>query len=116
MHDRRSPEIRALLTQGPIALRGSSQSLAPGSSPVSRVAPPAPTGELLPSPIPDGKGRPSLPLHRYGVGVDCHSRFCQVCILIPQCTELARIEPHAPALWPALRAPTGWVLHTVTGH
>ena len=35
----------------------------PGLSPVSRVAPPAPTGELLPSPIPDGKGQPSVTLH-----------------------------------------------------
>lgn len=71
---------------------------------MSRVAPPAPTGELLPSPIPDGKGQPSLTLHRYGVGVDCHSRFFQVCGLIPDGTQIVKIEHKVPALWPELRA------------
>ena len=70
----------------------------------------------MPSPIPDGKGRPRLTLHRYGVGVDCHSRFFQVCILIPQGTEIARIERHVPALWPELRAATAWVLQTLMAH
>ena len=58
----------------------------------------------MPSPIPDGKGQPSLTLHRYGVGVDCHSRFFQVCVLIPNGTEIVKIERHVPALWPELRA------------
>src|SRR3954469_6751087 len=42
------------------AHRGYCVSLAPGSSPVGRVAPIAPIGELLPSPTSEGKGRPSL--------------------------------------------------------
>ena len=42
----------------------------------------------MPSPISDGKGQSSLTLHRYGVGVDCHSRFFQVCALIPKGTEI----------------------------
>src|SRR5208337_2394381 len=91
-------------------------SLAPGLSPVSRVAPPAPTGELLPSPIPKGKGQPSLTLHRYGVGVDCHSRFFQVCVLIPDGTELVKIERKVPALWAELRAARAWLLHTLREH
>jgi transposase len=71
---------------------------------------------LLPSPIPDGKGQPSLTLHRYGVGVDCHSRVFQVCILIPQGTEIVRIERDVPALWPALRAAAAWILQTLMDH
>src|SRR5271157_596990 len=43
--------------QSLLDLRGYFVSLGPGLSPVGRVAPPAPTGELLPSPIPDGKGQ-----------------------------------------------------------
>src|SRR5271165_446871 len=94
--------------QSLLALRGYYRSLAPGLSPVSRVAPPAPTGGLLPSPIPDGKGQPSLTLHRFGVGVDCHSRFFQICVLIPKGTEILKIERKVPALWPELRAAKAW--------
>jgi hypothetical protein len=42
----------------------------------------APTGDLLTSPVLDGKEQPSQELNQYGVGVDCHSRFFQICILI----------------------------------
>jgi len=83
---------------------------------VSCVAPPAPTGELLPSPIPDGKGQPSLTLHQYGVGVDCHPRFFQVCVLIPDGTQIVKIEQKVPALWPALRAAKAWILETLRTH
>ena len=54
----------------------------------------------MPSPIPDEKGQPSLTLHRYGVGVDCHSRFFQVCVLIPDGTQIVKTERKVPALWP----------------
>ena len=81
---------------------------------MSRVAPKAPTGELLPSPKPEEKGQPSLALHRYGVGVDCHSRFFQVCVLIPNGTEILKIERKVPALWPELRAAKAWLLRTLS--
>jgi transposase len=71
---------------------------------------------LLPSPIPDGKGQPSLTLHRYGVGVDCHSRFFQVCALIPNGTEIVKIEHKVSALWPELRAAKAWLLRTLAQH
>jgi Transposase len=70
----------------------------------------------LPSPTPTEKGQPSLALHRYGVGVDCHSRFFQVCVLIPEGTGLVKIERTVPALWPELRAAKAWVLHTLREH
>ena len=68
------------------------------------------------SPIPKGKGQPSLTLHRYGVGVDCHSRFFQVCVLIPDGTELVKIERKVPALRAELRAARAWLLHTLREH
>jgi transposase len=71
---------------------------------------------LLPSPIPEGKGQPSLTLHRYGVGVDCHSRFFQICALIPDGTEIVKIERQVPALWPELRAAKDWLLRTLREH
>jgi transposase len=71
---------------------------------------------LLPSPIPDGKGQSSLTLHRYGVGVDCHCRFFQVCILIPSGTEIAKFERKVPAVWPEIRAAKAWVLNTLREH
>ena len=67
----------------------------------------------MPSPTPKGEVQPSLTLHRYGVGVDCHSRFFQVCILIPGGTEIVRIEEKVPALWPKLRAAKAWLLRTL---
>jgi transposase len=70
----------------------------------------------LPSPILDGKGQPSLTLHRFGVGVDCHSRFFQVCVLIPQETEILKIERKVPALWPELRAARAWIARALMEH
>ena len=67
----------------------------------------------MPSPIPDGKGQSRLTLHRYGVGVDCHCRFFQVCILIPNGTEIAKFERKVPAVWPEIRAAKAWVLDTL---
>jgi hypothetical protein len=71
---------------------------------------------LLPSPIPEEKGQPSLTLHRYGVGVDCHSRFFQVCVLIPKDTQIVKFERKVPALWPELRAAQAWLLRTPSEH
>lgn len=70
----------------------------------------------MPSPIPDGKEQPSLTLHKYGVGVDCHSRFFQVCVLIPNGTEIIKIEQKVLALWPDLRAAKTWLLRTLMEH
>jgi transposase len=71
---------------------------------------------LLPSPIPDGKGQSSLELHRYGVGVDCHSRSFQVCALIPNGTTITKIERKVPASWPEIRAAKTWLLRTLGEH
>jgi transposase len=70
----------------------------------------------LSSPIPDGNEQPSLTLHRYGVGVDCHSRFFQVCVLIPNGTQIVKIEHKVPALWPEMRAAKAWLLCRLLEH
>jgi hypothetical protein len=69
-----------------------------------------------PPPSSDGKGQPSLTLYRYGVGVDCHSRFFQVCVLIPNGTEIVQIEQKVPAVWPEVRAAKARMLETVPEH
>lgn len=66
-------------------------------------------------PIP-GQGQSSLTLHRYGVGVDCHSRFFQVCLLIPEGTRIVKLERHVSAMWPELRAAQAWVLRQLQEH
>jgi hypothetical protein len=50
----------------------------------------APTGELLTAPFLKGKEQPSQRLNEYGVGVDCHSGFFQICVLIPNDRELKK--------------------------
>ncbi len=70
----------------------------------------------MPSPKPEGKGQPDLTLHRYGVGVDCHSRFFQICVLIPSGTEIVKIERKVPASWPELRAAKAGILATLKEH
>jgi hypothetical protein len=72
--------------------------------PVDHVAAGAPTGELLTSPVRDGKGQPSPELNQYGVGVDCHSGFFQICILILYGREHRKLERKVPALWDELIA------------
>ncbi len=61
-------------------------------------------------PLCDGKGQPSLELNQYGVGVDCHSGFFQICILIPSGREYQKLERKVPALWDELRTANAWVL------
>ena len=70
----------------------------------------------MPSPTPEGQGQPSLTLHRYGVGVDCHSRFFQVCVLIPHGTNIVKLERKVRAVWPELRAAKEWLLRTLEDH
>jgi transposase len=70
----------------------------------------------LTSPVLDGKGQPSQELNHYGVGVDCHSRFFQVCILIPSGRQIQQFERKVQMLWSELRAAHDWVLHILRKH
>jgi hypothetical protein len=70
----------------------------------------APTGELLTSPVADGdgKGQPSQVLNQYGVGVDCHSNFFQICLLIPNRLEIQKVESASRQLRSGGRAQIAW--------
>lgn len=68
------------------------------------------------SPIFDGKGQRSQELNQYGVGVDCHSAFFQICLLIPDNGELKKFERKVPARWNELRAAQAWLVQVLHGH
>jgi transposase len=70
----------------------------------------------LTSPVHDGKGQPSLVLNQYGVGVDCHSGFFQICVLIPNGREHRKLEQKVLARWNELRAAQAWVLRALREH
>jgi transposase len=70
----------------------------------------------LTSPVLDGKGQPSQVLNQYGVGVDCHSEFFQICVLIVDGREHRRFEQKVLARWNELRAAQAWVLRALREH
>jgi len=70
----------------------------------------------LTSPVLGGKEQPSQELNQYGVGVDCHSSFFQICILIPNGREHRRFEQKVPALWNELHTARAWVLRVLREH
>jgi len=49
-------------------------------------------------------------LYAYGVGIDCHSRFIQVCVLCNKGTEVIRFEKDFATGWDQLRAAKLWIL------
>ena len=51
-------------------------------------------------------------LYAYGVGIDCHSRFIQVCcVLCNKGTEVIRFEKDFATGWDQLRAAKLWILN-----
>jgi transposase len=83
---------------------------------MGHVASSAPTGELLPSPNGGGNGQHDHKVFPYGVGIDCHSAFFEVCVLVPQGAELATNRQKVLAEWPELRAAHQWVLDTLRSY
>jgi len=67
----------------------------------------------LTSPVRAGKGQPSQAFHQYGVGVDCHSRSFQICVLIPNAREHREWQQTVPAQWDQLRTTHAWVLRVL---
>ncbi len=65
-------------------------------------------GEAVPE---QGAERDSVHLMKpYGVGIDCHSKFIQVCILVPSVTqELRRWEASFATTWLELLAARHWI-------
>ena len=62
----------------------------------------APTGELLSSPVIRGQEQHLLTLNNYGLGVDCHSGFFQICVLLSTGKSLVTHEITVRAVWPEL--------------
>ena len=48
-------------------------------------------------------------LHPYGVGVDVHSRFIQVCVLVNAGTEVVRHERTFQTTWPEFARALDWI-------
>jgi transposase len=83
---------------------------------VDHGAPGAPTGELLSSPHCEGQEQHQLKLNDYGLGVDCHSRFFQICLLVNTGKSLVTNEITVRAVWPELMKAKQTVLSILAVH
>ena len=80
------------------------------------VASAAPTGELLPSPKGGGYGQHDRAVFPYGVGIDCPSKFFEICIHVLARNQLATHRLKVSAEWEQLQEGRDWVLHTLAVH
>jgi hypothetical protein len=80
---------------------------------VDHGAPGARTGELLSSPHLKGQEQHLLTLNDYGLGVDCHSGFFQICLLLSTGKSLVTHEITVRALWPELMKVKQTILSTL---
>lgn len=51
----------------------------------------------------------------YGVGIDCHSRFIQVCVLTRDGDTISRWERRYSTTWEELCEALDWVISTLSG-
>jgi transposase len=71
---------------------------------------------LLSSPDLEGQERQQLKLNDYGLGVDCHSGFFQICLLVNTGKALVPHEITVRALWPELMKAKQTILSALTLH
>src|SRR5437762_9766945 len=83
---------------------------------MGHVASAAPTGELLPSPNAGGNGQHDRKVFPYGVGIDCHSKFFEICVHVLVGNQLATYRLRVSADWGQLQVGHEWVLRTLAGH
>jgi transposase len=83
---------------------------------VDHGAPGAPTGDLLSSPVLKGQEQHLLTLNDYGLGVDCHSGFFQICLLVSTGKSLVTHEITVRAVWPELMKAKQIVLSALALH
>jgi len=83
---------------------------------VDHGAPGAPTGELLSSPSLEGQEQQQLKLYDYGLGVDCHSGFFQICLLVNTGQSLVTYEITVRTLWPEIMKARQTVLSMLSAH
>jgi hypothetical protein len=70
----------------------------------------------LSSPDLEGQERQQLKLNDYGLGVDCHSGFFQICLLVNTGKALVPHEITVRALWPELMKAKQTILSALTLH
>ena len=83
---------------------------------MGHVASAAPTGELLPSPTGGGNGQHDREVFPYGVGIDCHSKFFEICVHVLVGNQLATDRLKVPAEWGQFKVGREWVLRTLAVH
>ncbi len=83
---------------------------------MGHVASAAPTGELLPSPNGGGHGQHDRAVFPYGVGIDCHSKFFEICVHVLAGNQLATHRLKVSAEWGQLKVGREWVLRTLAVH
>jgi Transposase len=71
---------------------------------------------LLSSPHCEGQEQHQLKLNDYGLGVDCHSRFFQICLLVNTGKSLVTNEITVRAVWPELMKAKQAVLSILAVH
>ncbi len=54
-------------------------------------------------------------LHPYGIGIDTHSRFIQVCVLANRDAKITRTEKEFPTDWPSLVRAKEWAISKLKG-
>jgi transposase len=54
-------------------------------------------------------------LEPYGVGIDCHSKFVAVCVLVQRKGRVERLEKSFPVDWPSLTAARSWAVAAIGG-
>lgn len=72
-----------------------------------------PYEKVSPPPPPSPNGDVVTPLLPYGVGIDCHSKFIQVCCLVQQAGEVHRYEREFTTEWKSLQQGAAWALAQV---
>ena len=53
------------------------------------------------------------PLNNYGVGIDCHSKFIQICILVKHGDEIRQYEESYSTSWIDLSHAKDWIIKTI---
>lgn len=62
------------------------------------------------------KEKIALPLHPYGIGIDTHKGFIQVCLLVQVASEVTRFEAEFTTAWPEIERAKAWVMAHLTAN
>ena len=60
-----------------------------------------------------GSGESVQPLNNYGVGIDCHSKFIQVCVLVKHGNEIRQYEETFETSWVRMKQAKDWIFKII---